>query len=531
MKKTIKIKKMKKFIFSVIFLIVAVLTQAQGPGQTQTFVNPVIEMDFPDPDIIRVGGDYYMLSTTMHHFPGAPILHSKDLINWEYCSAPLATLIDQDDYNLLGGKDRYHVGMWASALKYHDGTFYLLINTNDVGSWILTANDIKGPWSKRQLDRLYYDSNFMFDDDGRIYIVSGYNKISVSEVDGDFNHIRTELVIDQDNTGLEGNHLYHIGDYYYIYSTYGGLPSGQTVFRSRSPWGPFDEERVLIEKEIDGQINTVHQGALVQTPSGEWWTMLFEDQGAVGRLPNLQPVTWKDEWPIIGDNGKPYVVCRIPDTGKTFVGQSAMPVDDDFSSDILNPQWEWNHQPDTAAYSMTKRKGYLRLYTSGIANNLKYARNTITQRIPGYRTGKDVSATVKIDVSNLADGDHCGLTIFQDPYAYVGVAKDGNKLMMEWGRDTISVHNDELSEMKQPKRLKIKSKKRISSVFLRATFSHSKQTATFSYSTDGKTFIPIGEPTQQWFNLSVFVGSRFGIYNYATKKEGGFVDVDDFSVI
>ncbi|MBO4593776.1 MAG: glycoside hydrolase 43 family protein, partial [Bacteroidaceae bacterium] len=261
-----------------------------------SIINPLIFADFPDPDVIRVGNTYYMVSTTMHHFPGATILKSNDLINWEYCSQPLTQLSNADNYNLINGHNAYARGMWACSMKYHNGMFYLLINGNDTGGWLLTANDPEGEWHMRHLSRIYYDPGMLFDN-GKVYVACGIGNIQMCELDEDFNYIREQRVV-SDKQGLEGCHLYKIGEYYYIYATYGGWPSGQTVFRSKNIFGPY-EEKLLVDKTIDGRPNTIHQGALFNTPTGEWWTIMQQDLGCLGRMPNLQPVTWHDGWPMV----------------------------------------------------------------------------------------------------------------------------------------------------------------------------------------------------------------------------------------
>ncbi len=265
-----------------------------------TYTNPVIFGDFPDPDVIRVDDWYYMVSTTMHIFPGATILKSRDLVNWEYCCNPLERIELSDAYNLENGQNRYGRGQWATALQYRDGKFYMLFSTLDEGGYLLTATDIDGEWEMRKLKEGFYDPGILFDDNGKTYVVYGINKLRIAEVDDDFNKVPggdKEVASYSFREGLEGSKLYKKDGYYYIYATYGGWPAFQTVFRSKDIYGPYEEKKLIDDSNI-------HQGALVQTQTGEWWTMLFADRGAYGRLPNLQPVSWKDGWPEIGENGK-----------------------------------------------------------------------------------------------------------------------------------------------------------------------------------------------------------------------------------
>ena len=498
------------------------------------FQNPVVFSDFPDPDVIRVGDTFYMVSTTMVHFPGATIIKSKDLVNWEYCAQPLKQLATTDRYSLLNGQSAYASGMWACSMKYHNGKFHILINGNDAGGWLLTAADPEGKWEMKKLSRIYYDPGMLFDG-GKVYVACGIGNIQMCELDEDFNFKQEKRVI-SDKDGLEGCHLYKIGDYYYIYATYGGWPSGQAIFRSKNIFGPY-EEKMLVEKVINGQVNTVHQGALFDTTEGEWWTIMQEDKGALGRMPNLQPVTWADGWPTVGNNGVPYTTCTKPNVGATYEPK-ALPTNDPFRTYPLGMQWEWNHNPDASGWSLFERPRWLRLKAlpaDGVTTSptpLKQARNMLTQRIPVYHNKQTtpIKGTVKIDVSHLQEGDRAGICIFQDPYAFVCVeVKNGQKRLL-WRQDVVSSSTDT-----QP--AESSTRKTINDViYLRATVNYSNSQTTFYYSTDNATWKSIGQNTKLGFNLSVFVGARFGLFCYNTegaeKTEGteiGYADFDWFT--
>ncbi|MBO4730324.1 MAG: glycoside hydrolase 43 family protein, partial [Bacteroidaceae bacterium] len=403
----------------------------------QAIENPIIFADFPDPDVIRVGDTYYMVSTTMHFFPGATIVKSKDLVNWEYCSQPLEELSDGDNYSLRNGRHAYARGMWACSMKEHGGKVYLMINGNDTGGWLLTETTPEGPWQKRKLSRIYYDPGMLFDN-GKVYVACGIGNIQMCELDEDFNYIREQNVV-RDKQGLEGCHLYKIGDYYYIYATYGGWPSGQTVLRSKNIFGPY-EEKMLVEKYINGKPNTVHQGALFDTPSGEWWTILQEDVGAFGRMPNMQPVTWKDGWPMVGNNGVPYSTYTKPATGPAQP-RTPLPTNDNFRSYPLGMQWQWNHNPDDGAWSLFERPGWLRLHTSDKAQRLTQARNMLTQRIFAFNDQAS-TGTIRLDASNLQEGNMAGICILQDPYAMLAVQVRNGKRQLVWRQDTLRIDNN-----------------------------------------------------------------------------------------
>ena len=489
----------------------------QGNGR---YKNPIIAADFPDPDVIRVGDTYYMVTTTMHHFPGATIVKSKDLVNWEYCAKPLVQLAATDRYNLQNGQNAYAAGMWACSMKYHNGRFYLLINGNDTGGWLLTATDPEGKWEQKSLSRIYYDPGMLFDN-GKVYVACGIGNIQMCELDEKFNFIQERRII-SDKDGLEGSHLYKIGDYYYLYATYGGWPSGQAVFRSKNIFGPY-EEKMLVEKTINGKVNTVHQGALFDTPNGEWWTIMQEDLGALGRMPNLQPVKWQDDWPIVGNNGVPYASYTKPAVGASYP-RTGMPTNDNFRSYPIGQQWEWNHNPNNGAWSLFERQGWLRLKTSDKADRLTQARNMLTQRIFAF-TDRASAGTIRLDVSHLDEGDRAGICILQDPYAMIAMEKKNGQYQLIWQEGTlkegeptnkrVTLPIDELED---------------GIIYLRTTVSYNTSKTQFYYSTDNQTFNKLGRETTLGFNLSIFVGARFGLFCYSTQDDSeGYADFDWFS--
>ncbi|MBR5394158.1 MAG: family 43 glycosylhydrolase [Bacteroidaceae bacterium] len=491
----------------------------QGNGR---YKNPLIFADFPDPDVIRVEDTYYMVSTTMHHFPGATILKSKDLVNWEYCAQPLEQLSTKDRYNLLNDENAYAAGMWACSMAWHNGKFYLLINGNDAGGYVLSTTNPEGKWDKKKLPRIYYDPGMLFDK-GKVYVACGIGNIQMCELDEDFNLIREQNVI-KDKDGLEGSHLYKIGDYYYIYATYGGWPSGQAIFRSKNIFGPY-EEKMLVEKIINGNPNTVHQGALVETQTGEWWTILQQDLGAMGRMPNLQPVKWTDDWPVVGNKGVPYATYTKPKTGN-YSPRAALPTNDNFRSFPLGMQWEWNHNPNDAAWSLFERQGWLRLRPSGSAKRLTQARNMLTQRIYAFhdKSSTPSTGTIRLDVRNLQEGDRAGICILQDPYAAIALEVKDGKQQLVWWQDTLRVDNS-FTPTQQTQEIKTDS-----IIYLRAAITYGTSKTQFSYSLDNKTYTNLGDQTTLKYSLTVFVGARFGLFCYNTKDgSNGYADFDWFS--
>lgn len=482
--------------------------QSYSDNNNGTYTNPVVFGDFPDPDVVRVGEVYYMVSSTMHHFPGATILKSYDLVNWEYCSNPLEKIESTPCYN-LDGCNRYSRGQWASALNYKNGTFYLLFNTLDEGGYLLTATNPEGPWTQRKLNAGFYDPGILFDGD-KTYVVSGINTLRIAEVDSNFVRIPgtdKEVFNYTFRSGLEGSHLYKINGYYYIYSTYGGWPAFQVALRSTSIYGPYEEKVVL-------QNDNIHQGALIQTQTGEWWTMLFNDKGAYGRLPNLQPVTWTDNWPMVGVNGVGVTTYAKPSVGKTYP-RTTLPTNDVFCDYKIAKQWGWNHNPDNSKWSLIKRPGFLRMYTANVTDSLIRGRNMLTQRILGYPSNSyDSYGTTKMHLNNMANGDVAGLCVFQDPYAYIGVR-------MLNGQKTLVMVNDGAEQVGPVVADSV--------IYLRALANYSTSKATFYFSLDNVTYTAFGTTLDMKYKLTIFVGNRFGLFNFATQALGGYVDFDWFS--
>jgi beta-xylosidase len=492
-----------------------------------TYTNPVIAADFPDPDVILVDDTFYMVNTTMFVFPGVTILKSHDLVNWQYCSNAVQRFDFGPCYD-LEGCNRYGHGQWATSLKYHNGKFYLLFITLNEGGFLCTAIKPEGPWQINKLPKGFYDPGLFFDDNGRIYVAHGYNKIFVTELDENYAPKGNDsLVYTGDiRRGLEGTHVYKINGYYYLYCTYGGLDGFQAALRSKSIYGPY-EQKVVIRDTTHGVNYGIHQGALIKTQTGEWWTMLFVDSGPFGRFPSLQPVTWVDGWPTVGVNGKAVVTCRKPNVGRTYPA-TTLPTSDEFDAPELGMQWGWNHNPDTTRWSLTEKPGCLRLRTAKVVDSLPKTRNTLTQRMFAYYSDTMVSvASTRMDIGQMKEGDIAGLAVFQDPYAFVGIKRvDGKNyvVMVNNGRTVDS------------------SAVKVSTIYFRANALHGSGaapyyrgktvpgsgTVSFSYSLDDRSFVRIGNDLQMRFNLRIFTGNKFCLFNYATEETGGYVDFEWF---
>lgn len=507
------------------------------------YVNPIVNADFPDCDVIRVDDTYYMLSTTMFHLPGATLLKSKDLVNWEYCCNPLEKIVDNDDYNLKNGKNHYSQGMWAGSLNYHNGKFYIYFPcstwSHDSQSVLLTATNPEGEWQDTRLSKAYHDPGWLFDDgpngDGGLYVACGIGDIYVAKLNPTtYQEISSTKVISVGN-GCEGSHMYHIGDYYYIYATYGGTEGSQTIFRSKSPMGPYEEHDGRI---FEGQ--KIHQGGLVETQTGEWWTILFRDAGSIGRIPYLEPVVWNDGWPTLGKNGRDVTEngtnYKKPNVGKSWP-LTYLPTNETFTGMRFGKQWQWNHNPDNSAWSLSR--GWIRLSTTGISSDLWQARNSLTQRIPGYAKANlstasqsqyDTYGTVKMAIGGMAEGDVAGLAVFQDPYALIGVKMENGERRLYSARSEYTEHDwgankDITYEAEEVLGDVVES----DTIYLRTILNFATNKCRFYYSYDNQKWTAFGQQLTMRYTLKVFVGQRFYLFNYATKQNGGFVDIDWFS--
>ena len=366
-------------LFGMLLQSVGIAQNIRADNGNGTYTNPMISADFPDPDVIRVGDTYYMVSTTMFVFPGIPVIKSKDLVNGQYCSNAVPRFYFGKCYD-LDSCNRYGHGQWATSIKYYNGKFYLLFITLNEGGFMCTADKAEGPCLITHLPKGFYDPGLFFDDSGKIYVAQGYGKISITEVDSNLVSIGSDSLVFTGNIrgGLEGTHVYKINGYYYLYCAYGGRDGMQVALRFKDIYGPY-EQKLLLYDTTQGINYGIHKGALIQTQTGEWWTILFADSGPFGRFPSLQPVTWVDSWPIIGVNGKAVVTYQKPNVGKAYPLKD-FPTTDEFNNTKLGMQWGWNHNSDSTKWSLTQKHGSLRLMTVKPASSLREAQNTLTQR-------------------------------------------------------------------------------------------------------------------------------------------------------
>lgn len=334
-----------------------VWTPDNGNG---TFTNPLMWGDWPDPDVIRVGDEFYLISTSMHYVPGCPIARSKDLVNWQMAGYAVSRYEEDPRYDLQGG-NMYLNGSWASTLRYHNGTFYAGFCTpsgigNKAGHFsICTAKDVGGPWTRTIFKEYLYDPGLFFDDDGKVYVAHGQQKLYITELNSDALSVKVpqkEIYNNPHYPYLEGSHLYKIQGKYYILGSTGGTRGRQVCLRSDHIYGPY-ESKVVIDDDHTYPGNGLHQGGMVQLKDGSWWFIIMQDRGPIGRVPNLEPVTWTNGWPMLGVDGKGVDTCKKPN----IAGNHPIIIpatSDEFSLPALGLQWQWNHNPDPQKWSLTE---------------------------------------------------------------------------------------------------------------------------------------------------------------------------------
>lgn len=494
------------------------------------FTNPFINSDVPDICMIRVGEDYYMVSTTMYFMPGAPIMHSKDMVSWKIIGYVFDSLNESEANNLelnkYGARDIYSQGQWATSLRYYDGWFYAMFITGFNGeinhTYIYKTQDPAGKWELAQTLPIMHDSSLFFEDDGTPYIITGF---------GEIKELNADLSIKKDNYGnlnmnieegvqCEACQFFKVNGKYYAFFMY--RPDNRKVLcmRANNLRGPYSKKVVLDDSGIA-------QGGIIDTPDGKWYGYFFQDMWPLGRCPYLVPCTWDDGWPVMGDeNGDVPREMEVPvNTGNLFP-RSEVLVNDDFDSEKLGLTWQWNHNPDNSLWSLTERPGYMRLKTGRVMEedptDIFHARNTLTQRV----LNGTCSGRIAIDVSNMKNGDRAGLSAFNYYGGLIEVIKENNSYKLSMATYNQKMINGEENN----ERAEIGDDVTFSQdvIYLRTDLNYTSNKATFYYSLDGYTWKQLGGETTLIYTLKHFTGYRFAIFNYATKETGGYIDVDYF---
>ncbi|MGN7310860.1 glycoside hydrolase family 43 protein [Alkalicoccobacillus gibsonii] len=493
-----------------------------------TVKNPIIWADIPDISVIRVKNVYYMVSTSMHSMPGCPILKSINLRDWEIHSYVYETLEQNEAHELVEGAHIYGKGMWAASLRYHKGRFYVCFSANDTNQfYVYTTEDIDARnWKRHVVPGLRHDPSLFFDE-GRTYVIHGNGRIMITELSKDGTELKpdgvNQLLLESEEQGMalraEGCHAYKINGYYYLFFIEWPKNRNQRrreiCYRSKCLFGPY-ESRVLLDDDLNFYNNGVAQGGIIDTPDGDWYAVLFQDRGAVGRVPILVPMQWKQYWPVFGINGK------VPEEFEANLPEAevnAMSGSDDFQSKggSLPLHWQWNHNPDPALWSLTKNKGFLTLEAGHRTNSVEFARNTLTQRTEGPWC----RATTSLHLEEMLPGNRAGLVALQHDFGAVGIeiSTSGEAFITVYvrGEDGTDKRLDSIPYHK-------------SSIWLRADFNfyQLKDSVTFYYSEDGTEWKSIGQEHQLNYTLYHFMGVRIGLYHFATEQLGGIAKFQSF---
>jgi len=499
-----------------------------------TYKNPVICADYSDPDVVRVGDDFYLVSSSFNCVPGLPVLHSKDLVNWTI----IEHVFDKFSY---GNFDvpQHGNGVWAPSIRYHKGEFYVYFADPDYGIFMAKTRNPAGPWEplvRVQESKGWIDPSPFWDDDGNAYLVHAWAKsragvnsiLTINRMSADGTKLLDEgkLVVDGRDgkyPTLEGPKMYKRNGWYYLMAPAGGVPKGyQLAFRARNVFGPYEGRIVMDQGKTE--INGPHQGGWVELKSGENWFVHFQDRGAYGRVVHLQPVKWVDDWPVMGidkdgnGKGEPVSLCKKPDVGRSYpvlVPQTS----DEFDSRRLGLQWQWEGNYHKEWTSLTERPGWLRLFAIAIPDkgtNLWSAPNLFLQKLPA----PEFTVTTKLEFGKLAVGEKAGLIVMGASYAYLAVertssgarvvevtcrdAAKGGKEIGESGADCAS-----------------------DSLLLRVKVNPGA-ICQFSYGGDGKGFTPVGESFQA--TAGRWMGAKVGLFSFAKDgaEQRGYADFDWF---
>jgi beta-xylosidase len=511
-----------------------------GNGQ---YKNPILFADYSDPDVCRAGDDFFMTASSFNCAPGLPVLHSKDMVNWELVGYALEKQVPAEHFE----KPRHGEGVWAPSIRYHNNEFYVYYPDPDFGLYMTKAKDPKGPWSEPVLVKAgkgLIDPCPLWDEDGKAYLVYAFagsragvkTVILVTEMtpDGTQTIGNSVLVFDGHNgqTTVEGPKFYKTRGYYYILAPAGGVkPGWQLAMRSKNVWGPYEMKVVLHQGNT--AVNGPHQGALVELENGDTWFYHFQDRWAYGRIVHLQPVSWIDGWPIPGVDkdkdgiGEPVAEWTKPNVGKTYPA-TPLVTSDEFNSHKWGLQWQWHANPNVYFGYMSANLGFLRLNCIQQPENylsLWQLPNLFLQKFPA----PDFTATTRLTFSNHEEGDRTGLLLMGEDYAYIGLQQVDGKLALiqsscknarTGGKEVLN----ESIEVDQQE------------IYFRVTVKHIPNSpehdakAQFSYSLNGKQFKDFGPEFQP--RAGRWIGAKMGLFATSPTRTNdcGYVDVDWFRV-
>ncbi len=513
-----------------------------------TYINPVLHADYSDPDVCAVGDDFYMTASSFGCAPGLPILHSNDLVNWRLVNYALKEIEPKEFYNL----PQHGKGVWAPSIRYHNGEFYIYWGDPDFGIFLVKTKNPLGEWDKPILVKAgkgMIDPAPLWDNDGKVYLVHAWagsrakfnSAITICEMNAEGTQVVTDPVLvfdgnDGVNHTIEGAKFYKRNGYYYIFAPAGGVVTGwQLVLRSKQVYGPYESKIVMAQGKSD--INGPHQGAWVDTNTGESWFVHFQDKAMYGRVIHLNPMKWVDNWPVIGEDkdgdrcGDPVRRYKKPNVGKTYPIET--PVEsDEFNTRHLGLQWEW-HANYQDTFGFTSDLGYIRLYGHVLSQNFVNfweVPNLLLQKF----TAEEFTATTKLKVSAKADGQQSGLIVMGWNYCYIGVEKEGDHFVLK----QVTCKDAEQGNPEAVTRLAELPYTRTfgaglypnyeREIYLRVKVEK-EGNCRFSYSLDNKKYQQVGTPFTA--RQGKWIGAKVGLFSIAPYgKERGWVDADWFRI-
>ena len=515
----------------------------------KTAASNIIMSDYPDPDVIRVDDTYYMVSTTMHFMPGCVILRSYNLVDWEFASYVYDKLEVTDGQTLMNNRGVYGKGMWAASLKYHEGKFYVCFVANDTHkTYLYTSDKIEGPWTKSNIEGFYHDMSLFWDDDGRVFVVHGNMNVSLTELEPDLSGPKkggvNKVIIRDDpeksGLGYEGSHLYKINGRYYNFMIH--IPKGkkrtQACFMADKIEGPWTGGDVLCS-DLGGWNSGVAQGGIVQDKAGKWFGILFQDHGALGRIPVLMPVSFgADGMPLFGEDCSGSSVLegsrKAPATVTVLDNKPDYVYAPLWSNDFTNPAWQWNHIPDKRGYSLEPKR--YEIETKKTVVNITQAANTLTQRT----LGEKCSGSVMLDAGAIGEGDFAGLAALEGEYGFIAVTRRNGKFYLVVAEHksknvpwAMGVFDTDPPDIK--KEIPLETPKLELKMDFDLTRSQQKVQMSYRLPDNKKTgkaaleFIPLASPVGLRYTLDQFVGVRFALFCYSTKQAGGKAVFTDFN--
>ena len=504
-----------------------------------TYKNPIIYADYSDPDVVRVGDDYFMSASSFNAAPGLPILHSKDMVNWKLINHALPLQIPIETFNV----PQHGNGVWAPSIRYHNNEIYIYWGDPDFGVYMVKTKDPFGTWEDPILvmeGKGLIDACPLFDDNGDVYLVHAYagsragvkSLLSVNKMNAEGTKVLDTGIHVYDGHNIddtiEGSKFYKRNGYYYIFAPAGGVATGwQVVLRSKNVYGPY--ERKVVLEQGSTKINGPHQGAWVETPSGESWFYHFQDVEAYGRIVHLQPMYWKNDWPVMGQDfdkngiGEPVNAHKKPNVGKTFPIETPAETDN-FDGFNIGLQWQWNANNNVVWHAKLPGNDYLRLFSiKSVADteNLWMVPNLLLQKFPAPH----FSATTKITLvpEEAKSGKTAGLIIMGMDYATLSISHDENGFSI---KQTEAIKAIDGAEEKVNEETRLKN----NSAYFKVEVSAPDAICQFSFSENGKNFKKIGKPFKA--QPGKWIGAKVGLFSVSTQeaKRGGYADVEYFKI-